>query len=225
MIAYVNRYLLDEKKFDLVRLFERRDTVGGVWNYSPFTVGRLNDVPTKGPTENGLAEDDENVADEHGVNLSPMYDQLETNIPNSMMRHSDLLFPAGTSLFPRREVVLRYLKDYAKAVLDLIWFRAEVVRIRHEEHEDRPVWTLSIKDLRTLSTTVDRYDAVVVATGHYDVPYIPDVKGMSAWNQQYPGRITHSKYYRSPDIFEGKVSRQSRVRTAQHMLIVLKMTD
>ena len=211
--AYGIRYLLDEKKFDVVRLFEQRDTVGGVWNYSPFMVGKLDDVPTNGPKENGLPTDDENLADEHAVNLSPMYDQLETNIPNFMMRHSDLPFPAGTPLFPRRELVLQYLKDYAKGVLDLICFRAQVFHVRHEEREDRPIWTLSIKDLRTLATRIDRYDAVIVATGHYNVPYIPDIKGMSAWNQQYPGLISHSKYYRSSDMFQKKVRTACKLST------------
>ena len=48
------------------------------------------------------------------------------------------------------------------------------------------------------------YDAIVVASGHYAVPHIPDIKGIRQWNEGYPGRISHSKLYRRPEDYAGK---------------------
>lgn len=52
--------------------------------------------------------------------------------------------------------------------------------------------------------TEKAYDAVVVANGHYSVPFIPSVPGIQAFQAKYPGIISHSKNYRSPKNFEGK---------------------
>ena len=54
---------------------------------------------------------------------------------------------------------------------------------------------------------VQDYDAVVVAGGHYDLPYVPDIGGLAAWKENYPGAVTHSKSYRRPDSFKDKVGR------------------
>ncbi|EOO03271.1 putative dimethylaniline monooxygenase protein [Phaeoacremonium minimum UCRPA7] len=48
----------------------------------------------------------------------------------------------------------------------------------------------------------NRFDAVVVATGHYDVPRVPDIPGLATWQARFPGRVAHSKAYRTPDMFK-----------------------
>jgi len=50
------------------------------------------------------------------------------------------------------------------------------------------------------------YDAIAVASGHYTVPFIPDIPGISEWNKAYPGRISHSKFFRRPEEYKGQVS-------------------
>ena len=49
------------------------------------------------------------------------------------------------------------------------------------------------------------FDAVVVASGHYFVPYIPETKGLAEYESLYPGSIEHSKYFRHPESYRGKV--------------------
>jgi hypothetical protein len=44
----------------------------------------------------------------------------------------------------------------------------------------------------------EEFDAVILANGHYSVPFIPEVKGLKAYSEKYPDRVQHSKYYRSP---------------------------
>ena len=46
----------------------------------------------------------------------------------------------------------------------------------------------------------DRFDYVVVSTGHFSVPFIPEYEGMKS----FPGRIMHSHDFRDAEEFRGK---------------------
>ncbi|KAF4545482.1 Thiol-specific monooxygenase [Lasiodiplodia theobromae] len=50
----------------------------------------------------------------------------------------------------------------------------------------------------------ETFDALVVASGHYYVPFIPTIPGLIEYDQRFPGRIHHSKHYRSPELFRDK---------------------
>lgn len=52
---------------------------------------------------------------------------------------------------------------------------------------------------------VERFDAVVVATGHYWVPYVPKIEGLEKFERARPGSVIHSKHYRGRGDFCGKV--------------------
>lgn len=52
----------------------------------------------------------------------------------------------------------------------------------------------------------EEFDALVVASGHYNVPYVPDIPGLVDYEKRFPGSIQHSKHYRSPKDYEGKVT-------------------
>lgn len=54
----------------------------------------------------------------------------------------------------------------------------------------------------------ETFDALVVATGHYNVPWFPSLPGLLEWDQTYPGSIVHSKHFRNPSKFRGKVCEQ-----------------
>ncbi|KAF3763086.1 FAD/NAD(P)-binding domain-containing protein [Cryphonectria parasitica EP155] len=49
----------------------------------------------------------------------------------------------------------------------------------------------------------ERFDAVVVASGHFNVPYIPAVEGLDEFERNRPGSVLHSKMYRGRDAFRG----------------------
>lgn len=53
----------------------------------------------------------------------------------------------------------------------------------------------------------EKFDALVVATGHYNIPWFPEIDGLLDWEQKFPGSVVHSKHFRGPKRFEGKVSR------------------
>lgn len=56
------------------------------------------------------------------------------------------------------------------------------------------------------------FDAVVVANGHYAVPYIPAVKGLEVFEKSRPGSVLHSKDFRHRDLFKNRVSPSVRYR-------------
>jgi hypothetical protein len=49
------------------------------------------------------------------------------------------------------------------------------------------------------------FDAIVVANGHYNVPYIPTIPGLKEFEQQRPGSVKHTKMFRGRDAYKDKV--------------------
>jgi len=47
----------------------------------------------------------------------------------------------------------------------------------------------------------EQFDAVVVAGGHYNVPYIPHIKGLADFERTRPGSVKHSKMFRGRDAY------------------------
>jgi cation diffusion facilitator CzcD-associated flavoprotein CzcO len=135
--------------------------------------------------------------------VSPLYDRLETNIPKELMRYSDKAFQLDAQLFPKHRAVKQYLEEYAEDIESFIQFETQVLDVKLKD-ESLSTWSLTAKSLRTGIDTTHIYDAVVVASGHFTVPYLPDIPGIQAWDASHPGVISHSKFYNSPEPFQGK---------------------
>jgi hypothetical protein len=50
----------------------------------------------------------------------------------------------------------------------------------------------------------ESFDAVVVAAGHYTVPFIPSTRGLAESSQNFPGSVEHSKAWCEPEKYRGK---------------------
>ncbi|KAI8959101.1 FAD/NAD(P)-binding domain-containing protein [Daldinia sp. FL1419] len=210
------KYLLaQEGAFPRIDVFEQQAEVGGVWNYSAVTGPaealpvpqtdahpKKPDPPVLVPGKDG----DEMVP----LFPSPMYDDLHTNIPHTLMKYSDLPFPGGCNIYPTRAVVQEYLVEYSKEVRHLIKFSTQVTLVtqaqKSKDHpREREQWDVSTTNLLTGKQTTETYDAVVAASGHYSTPYIPDsIEGISDFHARHPGIISHSKLYRNAEPFRGK---------------------
>ncbi|CAL5871297.1 uncharacterized protein PFLUO_LOCUS5547 [Penicillium psychrofluorescens] len=191
------KFLLAEKCFDQIDIFEQRLSVGGAWNPTPEKAAQSTPVPQTKPPQR-----DADLS--HGPNfMSPLYDRLETNIPKELMRYSDKPFPADAPLFPKHQTVKKYLEEYAEDVKDLIHFGTNVFHVMLKDLQ-LGTWDIATMNVYTGGVKVRTYDAVVVASGHFNVPYLPDIAGISAWNQAYLGSISHSKFYNTPEPFRGK---------------------
>ena len=204
------RYLLAEKCYDTIDLYEQQDHFGGVWNYS--TEEKAGEVPVPqtdphGPSEHPKRTKSPDANDGSAsppVFSTPMYDGLETNIPHELMEHSDHFTLQKHQLFPRWESVLDYLEQYASDVEHLVKFHTQVLDIRSSDRCGEMVWYVSSEDLVLGSKCRGEYDAVVVSNGHYNVPKIPNITGIESWHKVNPGIISHSKSFRNSLSFKGK---------------------
>jgi len=133
-----------------------------------------------------------------------MYDRLETNIPRGLMGFSDLEWPKDCQLFPRHETVLEYIERYAEDVRHLIRFETQVLNVRLTADEQWEVKTQEVTRDGCGAVEDEVFDAVVVASGHFNIPYIPQVPGIANWSAAYPGTISHSKFYRKPEQYAGQ---------------------
>ena len=186
-----------------MQAFEQRVTPGGVWNYTSLAKEDNFHVPREHPS----SHPDEAISVEDGKRfefITPVYEQLETNIPHTLMNFTDEKFPAGTPLFPRHETVLQYLKGYAEDVKIYIQFQAQVLDVQRLAG----AWEIEILDLRTDQVSRIEFDAVVVASGHFNDPYVPSIPGLVEFDQAHPGALLHSKFYRRPDTYAGKVNEE-----------------
>ncbi|KAL8987089.1 MAG: hypothetical protein Q9177_003673 [Variospora cf. flavescens] len=203
------KQLLAENHFETIDVFEQQASTGGVWNYNSFAPSQDLSIPQTSPHQPleepiwecpGPAEQVQPIP----LFVTPMYDRLESNIPNFLMKHSDDSSLEDQPLFAGHEGVLEYLNRYAEGVRHLVKFKSQVYDVRLENDNGKDQWLVCTRDLVSSRVTEKIYDAVVVASGHHYVPTVPDIPGIQKWNEAYPGTITHSKYYRTPDAFKDK---------------------
>jgi cation diffusion facilitator CzcD-associated flavoprotein CzcO len=64
--------------------------------------------------------------------------------------------------------------------------------LRREEQEEEVWWE-------------EWFDAVIIASGHYNVPYIPAIECLAALEKKHPGSVKHSKMFRGRNAYRGKV--------------------
>ncbi|KKA26367.1 hypothetical protein TD95_001419 [Thielaviopsis punctulata] len=193
------KYLLAEKAFSRIQVFDQRPIAGGLWNYTPLSVLDAGfTIPRTAPS----TVLDTLVAQPGGPAqvVSPVYDLLETNIPKDLMGYTDGGFPSNEALFPHHTRVAAYLHSCAVPLQSVLRLQTQVRDVR----KVGGVWRVTIRDLVADKETTEEFDAVVVASGHYNDPYIPDIKGLKEFAEAYPGAVMHSKFYQRPDEFKDK---------------------
>ncbi|KAL7940186.1 FAD/NAD(P)-binding domain-containing protein [Trichoderma barbatum] len=192
------KYLSAQKAFDSIVIYEQREDTGGIWNCSdsPLEAAQI-------PKDGAASSLDGSMGSDPRI-LSPIYDQLYANIPAPMMRFTDQSFPRESLLFPSREAIQEYLLKYAKEVRGLVKFGVQVEKLKPLSEGLRTTWILQAKTMHDNKTIRDTYDAVVVATGHYTVPFIPDIKNITKFMTTYPSVILHSRDYHAATAFKDK---------------------
>ena len=124
-----------------------------------------------------------------------MYKNLKINVPKESMGFPDYPFDKqGDPSFIGHEEVLEYLVKYAEMskVLPHIKFNTKVISISRTGDGK---WKIE-----TNQNDSSLFDFIIVANGHYSVPYTPEQFKESP----FEGEIIHSHYYRRPEDFTGK---------------------
>ncbi|KAK6201353.1 uncharacterized protein RJT21DRAFT_130504 [Scheffersomyces amazonensis] len=200
-LAIAKALAFEPYQFEAIDVFERRDRVGGVWNYDGDKSHLRPPVPSLDP---GGRDYNDNIELTPAAYASPMYKYLETNIPSKIMEYEQVFFDSDGTTFPARESVLDYVKKYATTIPSdkvYIHLNSAVTSVTKLDS----VWHIEFRStIAPYQQNKEQYDAVVIANGHFEVPFIPEVKGLQNWNDKAPGSITHAKYYIDPEPYRDK---------------------
>ena len=162
--------------------YEKQSNWGGLWNYTWRT---------------GVDKDGEPC---HGS----MYRYLWSNGPKEGLEFADYSFDEhfGQEIasYPPRAVLFDYIEGRVKkaGVRDWIRFNNVVRDVSYDDASGK--FTVTARDSEKDQETVEEYDHVIVASGHFSVPNVPEYPGFDGFN----GRILHAHDFRDAREFEGK---------------------
>ncbi|KAK4202886.1 putative monooxygenase [Triangularia verruculosa] len=211
--------LTKEQAFDVIRVFDRRPIIGGTWVYTPHLPAAIPSlplllsgkadaalsVPEQFPTETSKSE----AVNSHQLRFSDsaQHEHLHSNIhPDIMGYTNEPLQKSGSDIpFRHREVIRTWIEDIFMRgdhdrylSLSTTVERAEkingewVLTLRKEGQGDKDYWWQ------------ERFNGLVVASGHYNVPWIPETEGLVEFDKRWPGKIQHSKHFRKGEKYKGK---------------------
>ncbi|KAK3400945.1 hypothetical protein B0T20DRAFT_157495 [Sordaria brevicollis] len=200
-----------------VTVFERSDGAGGVWkfderppedppyDYRPPSYGDQHRIPTGAVFEGGNA--DLSNLEVRFAPPGPCYAGLKTNVPTPLMGTALGDWPEGSPASVSHSDALQYIRSLAKkSGLDAVTeFNTRVEDVR--KTSDGLKWKITTVTMEKsdripgtrFTQKVRIFDLVVVASGHYNMPRIPQIEGLSEWKVSFPDRVIHSKRYRNPE--------------------------
>lgn len=131
----------------------------------------------------------------YGKGTARVYRSTHTISSKPGTEYPDFPMPADFPDYPHHSQVLDYLRRYAAhfGLGPHIRYGAGVARVVPAPGGPAEGW-----DVTTEAGETRRYGAVVIANGHNWNPKYPTYPGTFA------GEVTHSAFYRTPDVFEGK---------------------
>ncbi|KAM3447086.1 hypothetical protein MY3296_009081 [Beauveria thailandica] len=183
-----------------VTVFERNKESGGICDGAiepPYPCMRPAEAERQGHDErNGMIRRQLLHAPP-----GPCYDSLRNNIDTPLMQVTLNAWPKGTPRVVTHPCIKRYIKETsARAGVDAVTIYGALVSEVWKQGSQWHVRWNSLGEKDNVST----FNAVVVASGHYHAPRIPDIPGLAAAKSRYPARITHSKYFRNAAGYKDK---------------------
>ena len=162
--------------------YERQSNWGGLWNYTWRTGTGAYGEPIH----------------------SSMYRYLWSNGPKECLEFADYSFEEhfGKPIpsFPPREVLADYIRTRAEKTgsREHVRFNTEVRRIGWDPSSKH--FFVAADSLVDGTSSLEQFDHVVVATGHFSVPNVPEFDGVN----QFPGRVLHAHDFRDAAEFAGQ---------------------
>ncbi|WYZ40950.1 hypothetical protein EsH8_IV_001291 [Colletotrichum jinshuiense] len=219
--------LVKEQAFDTVRVFDRRALPGGTWIYTPHLPASIPslralldgtaDTPVPIPAQLPIQTPKSEAINSHQIRFSDtaQHEHLHTNITPEIMSFTTEPFPEGLTdrirekygddaPFRGREQIREWVEDiFVRNGHEKLLELNTTVELAEKEGDE---WVLTLrKELPGKDQWwQERFDALVVATGHYNVPWIPNIEGIAEYDERFPGRIVHSKHFRTSEKYKGK---------------------
>ncbi|GAB1317653.1 Flavin-containing monooxygenase FMO GS-OX-like 4 [Madurella fahalii] len=189
-----------------VTVFERHKKPGGIWLHSN-EVAVEPQFPCEFPPDTERLAGDRRSGKERQYLLhappGPCYDSLTNNIVTPLMKTTLHDWPENTPRYVNHSVIKNYIQETSAkvGVDDVTIFGALVTNAWKEGSRWCVNWTLLQEDVQNgdlIGThNTSTFDALVVASGHYHSPRIPDIPGLAEAKLREPERIIHSKWFRN----------------------------
>ena len=139
---------------------------------------------------------------------SGLYEKLFTNIPNHLMRFSSGYDVEVPNPDPRSKKyapfvihsdVEAYLEEFVKeAKLEkYIRYNTVVDRVFKKDGKWQIVLLQINEKNKTIGWYLEQFDAVVVATGRFNIPFFPKIEGLQDFVNSNPGVVIHAKAFRN----------------------------
>ena len=162
--------------------FEKQSDWGGLWNYTWRT---------------GLDEHGEPV---HGS----MYRYLWSNGPKECLEFADYTFEEhfGKAIpsYPPRAVLWDYIKGRVEKAKVRKWVRFSTPVRMVEWDSKKKKFNVTVHDRVKDKMYTEQFDNVVVASGHFSTPQVPEFPGIKTFG----GRVMHAHDFRDALEFKGK---------------------
>ena len=147
-----------------------------------------------------------------------MYPYLETNIDAIPMQFSQEPIPESRSAlsisrhgedtpFRHHSVIQNYISSLVnrKGYEKFVSYNTAVENAEKVGKEWKLILRQNDEKSRKDHWWVEWFDAIIIASGHYNVPYVPKINGLDDFEKRNPGSVKHSKMYRGRDAYQGKV--------------------
>ncbi|KJA15537.1 hypothetical protein HYPSUDRAFT_149012 [Hypholoma sublateritium FD-334 SS-4] len=150
----------------------------------------------------------------------PIWDSLTSNTPAPIQQVRQHPWPVGTPWALHNRQLQGYVRAFASfhgvnsnddnpAVSYNT--RVELAEKHYGKDGQEDGWILTTKSLVDLTKQTlqavwnkEHFDAIVVATGRYNGPNVPNIPGMKSIANQFPSHIQHSRQYRRSTPFSNK---------------------
>ncbi|MCH8564095.1 NAD(P)/FAD-dependent oxidoreductase [Nesterenkonia sp. LB17] len=157
--------------------YEKQDDWGGQWNYN---------------WRSGI--------DKYGEPVhSSMYRNLWSNAPKEALEFAEYTFDEHfgrpVSSYPPRAALWDYIDGRARMsdVKDKVQLSTAVRWVEYHREED--TFTVTVENLKSGTTSSSEFDRVIVSTGHFSFPNVPDFKGI----ETFTGTLHHAHDFRGAE--------------------------
>ncbi len=162
--------------------FEKQEDWGGQWNFSWRTGIDGNGEPVH----------------------SSMYRNLWSNGPKEALEFAEYTFDEhfgrAISSYPPRAVLWDYISGRVEHsdVKKYVRFNTSVRWVQYDEETQK--FTVTVEDLINRTTESSEFDHVIVGSGHFSFPNVPEFAGI----ETYPGSLRHAHDFRGAESFADK---------------------